>query len=570
MGVVLSGSRVFWAAALLLSVWFARFYREWTSAIYFMRFIEMISVSNLKVFLPVMLEHIRSLPGSCLSLLRVVWLHLKPGGIYHPKEFIDIYHGHYYIEAILIVIIAKYMLQSSKRQNGEARPLTEEEVTELCEEWEPEPLCGDVTAFQKRWLTSTPVILARDTRGKLNVQMGDIVMQGVLDMTSTDYFNVNSFSEAAEAGQRTLDVIGVGSCGPRGFYGTVDVHLHLEDVLAQFLRTEEAILYSYDAATVPSIIPAFANAKDIVVIDDGCAYAVRLGCQLSRATVHTFKHNDMEDLDKLLMRITDDERRKKKPLNRRFVVVEGLYHHTGDIADLKRIVEIKNRYKFRLLVDESLSIGVLGATGRGACEHCNVPPEDVEILAGSLGHAVGSIGGFCAGARDMVDHQRLSGLGYCFSASLPPYLASTSHAVIQDWMENRRNLNEKQKKLQRNIEAFRDEFDRALGNSHSRRNGRHKSTHGSYELVGDAVSPLIHVRFSKDARNGNTIEEQEMALQDAVEQVLVSESILFTVTKFSKLDAAYRPIPSIRVSMKSCFSEDDVRIAARALCLHLV
>ena len=509
--------------------------------------------------------------GAVSRLFSVFWMHVKPGGIYHPKEFIDTYHGHYYIEAILVVIIARYMLQSSSSGNAEA-PLSEDEVDALCGEWEPSGLVpeGGLGGFQRRWLAWGVCVCERKPRGRVDVCVGvdvDVdeerksktdrkgrVVRDALDMVTTDFLSVYQEAGPKAAGQKTLDVIGVGSCGPRGFYGTVDVHLELEDTLARFLRTEEAILYSYDAATVPSIIPAFANAKDIVVIDDGCAYAVRLGCLLSRAKVVSFRHNDMEDLERVLRGITEGERRKRKPLNRRFVVVEGVYHHTGDVAELKRIVEIKNRYKFRLLVDESLSIGTLGATGRGACEHCGVAPEDVEIVAGSLGHAVGSIGGFCAGAREMVDHQRLSGLGYCFSASLPPFLASTSCAVIKEWMDDTVRLRGLQKRLRGNGKAFRDAF-------------RAGDSAGRYEVVGDETSPLLHVRFVGEIGVGDpdAIDRQELTLQMAVERALDKRGVLFTVAKYSKLDAAYRPKPSIKVALKSSQSEEDARVAGAAL-----
>ena len=507
--------------------------------------------------------------GAVSRLFSVFWMHVKPGGIYHPKEFIDTYHGHYYIEAILVVIIARYMLQSSSSGKAEA-PLTEDEVDALCGEWEPSGLVpeGGLGGFQRRWLAWGVCVCERKPRGRVDVCVGvDVdeerksktdrkgrVVRDALDMVTTDFLSVYQEAGPKAAGQKTLDVIGVGSCGPRGFYGTVDVHLELEDTLARFLRTEEAILYSYDAATVPSIIPAFANAKDIVVIDDGCAYAVRLGCLLSRAKVVSFRHNDMEDLERVLRGITEGERRKRKPLNRRFVVVEGVYHHTGDVAELKRIVEIKNRYKFRLLVDESLSIGTLGATGRGACEHCGVAPEDVEIVAGSLGHAVGSIGGFCAGAREMVDHQRLSGLGYCFSASLPPFLASTSCAVIKEWMDDTVRLRGLQKRLRGNGKAFRDAF-------------RAGDSAGRYEVVGDETSPLLHVRFVGEIGVGDpdAIDRQELTLQMAVERALDKRGVLFTVAKYSKLDAAYRPKPSIKVALKSSQSEEDARVAGAAL-----
>lgn len=156
-----------------------------------------------------------------------------------------------------------------------------------------------------------------------------------------------------------------------------------------------------------------------------------------RAVV-TFRRNDMADLEAVLQRVVAAGR--KKPLNRRFIVVEGVAVHRGDVAPLAEIAALKRRYKFRLAVDETLSFGVLGRSGRGAAEAAGLAPGDVEIVTGSLGTGAGSAGGFCVGSRVMVDHQRLSGSGYCFSASLPPVLAVGAAAAIEAFEGGREGI----------------------------------------------------------------------------------------------------------------------------------
>lgn len=154
--------------------------------------------------------------------------------------------------------------------------------------------------------------------------------------------------------------------------------------------------------------------------------------------VVTFRRNDMADLEAALQRVVTAGR--KKPLNRRFIVVEGVSAHRGDVAPLAEIAALKRRYKFRLAVDETLSFGVLGAHGRGAAEAAGLAPGDAEIVTGSLGTGAASAGGFCVGSRVMVDHQRLSGSGYCFSASLPPVLAVGAAAAVEAFEAGREGI----------------------------------------------------------------------------------------------------------------------------------
>ena len=304
-----------------------------------------------------------------------------------------------------------------------------------------------------------------------------IANKRVLDFASLDFLGLAGDPAISEAAERAIAKYGVGSCGPRGFYGTIDVHLDLERSLAEFYGTDEAILYSYDLATAPSVLPAFASARDVVVLDDAAPWALSNGAALSRARVRRFAHGSAASLEAVLKSLEDEDARAHRPPCRRFIVVEGVAASDGAVAPLPEIVRLKRKYKYRLVVDESLALGALGEKGRGACEHFGLLPAgvtaalegekeqgkkeegqkerkkkekeeargaekkpedgeggeadgaggdevpDVDVVIATLGGALASVGGFCAASREIVDHQRLSGAGYCFSASLPPFLA---------------------------------------------------------------------------------------------------------------------------------------------------
>ena len=153
-----------------------------------------------------------------------------------------------------------------------------------------------------------------------------------------------------------------------------------------------------------------------------------MGIKLSRSTIQYFKHNDMDDLEAVLASIAEDDikRQRKVIEQRRFIVIEGLYRNTGELCPLPEIIALKKRYCYRVIMDESLSFGTMGKTGRGVTEHYNVNISDVEIITVAMDTALGSVGGLCVGSREIVDHQRLSGAGYCFSASAPPFLSAVA------------------------------------------------------------------------------------------------------------------------------------------------
>jgi serine palmitoyltransferase len=342
-------------------------------------------------------------------------------------------------------------------------------------------------------------------------------------------------SDIEEAAVKSLRKYGVGSCGPRGFYGTVDVHLKLEDKLQEFMRCEEAIIYSYGFATIASAIPAYSKRGDIIFADEGVHFAIQKGIQASRSKVVYFKHNDMEDLERVLklQQVEDRKNPKKAKVTRRFMVIEGLYMNYGDICPLPRLVELKHQYKVRIFMDETISFGTLGATGRGVTEHFNVPIEEIDLIAASLENSLASVGGFCCGRAYVIDHQRLSGLGYCFSASAPPMLAQAAISALEV-LENSPELLVKLEDISKY--------------AHSK-----LSTVKFFKLSEVAVSPIIHLRLASPSGN----REKDLKTLRNIVELAEAKGVALTVAAY--LDDEIHPVPpSIRVAINCELTHEEV------------
>jgi serine palmitoyltransferase len=210
--------------------------------------------------------------------------------------------------------------------------------------------------------------------------------------------------------------------------------LQLEQHLATFTNTDNAIMYSDGASTCSSTVAAFAKRGDLLVVDEGVYEPLLEGVMLSRANVKWFRHNDVDDLERVLQEVqTTDQTLKRKPnAQRRFIIVEGLYKHFGTICPLDKVVALKHKYHYRLILDESFSFGSLGPNGKGALHLYGLRHiHDAKLVIIALENALGSIGGVTVGNEEVVDHQCLSGAGYCYSASVPPFTASTAVQALQ-------------------------------------------------------------------------------------------------------------------------------------------
>lgn len=455
------------------------------------------------------------------------------------------------IESFLVMAIAYILLIRPKKRSDK---LTMREVLALCDEWEPRPLidepdagaaAGDEIVLES---AAGPYVAARIA--------GEGAARTMLNLAGFDFLGLSMREELREAAVATLDKYGCGSCGPRGFYGTIDTHVDLEVDLAAFTGSEEAIIYSDGASATSSAIPAFAKRGDLVVADAGCHDAVRTGIVLSRAFVKYFKHNDMADLERVLREISDADagagraRGKAVQLQRRFIVAEGLYRNYGDICPLPELVALKERFGFRLILDESFSLGTLGATGRGIAEHFpGVAPGAVEITTASLGNAFASVGGFCAGSREVVDHQRLAGAGYCFSASAPPFLSAVASASLALVGSEGAQM---AKRLASNAALLRD----AVGGINGLR------------VTSAAGSPIVHCVLDHDHAEHEADKIADLAVLAAIARATRARGVIVVHAKYvAALEGGIgaTPKPSLRLTVSSAHTSRDIAKGASAL-----
>lgn len=412
----------------------------------------------------------------------------------------------------------------SSRSSRSSSPAEERQ---FLESWVPEPLVPLINVEQNKNVLNPHIITSK--AGKY------ITVDGVecLNFCTHNYLGLADHPRLEQTSIEAVRKYGVGSCGPRAFYGTMDVHLTLEEELAQFLNLQEAVLYSYGFSTIASAIPAYAKPSDIILVDEQCNFAIQQGMVASRSRIIKFKHNNMRHLEQLMEELAQDQLRKYGKTNkiRTFLIVEGLYAKTGDLCPLKELIELKKKYKIRLFVDESRSFGVLGSEGRGITEHFNVDINEVDLTMGSLENALCAYGGFCAGSTFIVDHQRLAGAGYCFSASLPPLqtqVALESLRIIREIPSLIRDAQEKYKYAHEVLS---------------------KLTH--LKNISHPLSPIKILIM-------NSLPSSYDVLNNICTKILVNEQIALTVARYMEEEEMTNSVASIRLIISGCLVHEDI------------
>lgn len=239
-----------------------------------------------------------------------------------------------------------------------------------------------------------------------------------------NYLGLSGHPEVSEAACRAIRDEGTSAGASRLVGGTRPVHLALESALADFTGTEAAVAFVGGHAANETTLGHLFGPGDLILHDRLAHNSVVEGARLSGARRWSFPHNDPEALDAILA--------EQRPRYRRvLLVVEGVYSMDGDLPDLARFVELKERHRCLLMVDEAHSLGTLGATGRGLCEHAGAPPESIDLLMGTLSKALASCGGFIAGARELVDYLRHTAPGFVYSVGMPPASAAAALAALE-------------------------------------------------------------------------------------------------------------------------------------------
>ena len=350
------------------------------------------------------------------------------------------------------------------------------------------------------------------------------------NFSSFDVLGLQGSKPLIENAKKILREYGVGTCGPRGFYGTLDIHLKLEEEIASFLGTQAAIIYSQAFSTVSSAIPAFSKRGDVIVADESVNIAIKTGIELSRSKIFYFKHNDPKDLQRILAKV--ELLQAGKPLYRKFLITEGIFYQDCSICPLEELISLKKQYKYRLFVDETLSFGSLGANGRGVTEHFGISATEFDLILGSLVHCIGAGGGFCAGSVQIVDHQRLSSQAYCFSASMPAILTSTAIQVIQQHLAKGKSL-DRLDRLRKNIAIFNKAISKNL--SH-------------FDLIGDANSPFRYlVPHEKKQDHCKRIRE-------------IAQKSSMILTQAIGIERQAEEIVCLRICLSAAFDEKDLQM----------
>jgi len=365
------------------------------------------------------------------------------------------------------------------------------------------------------------------------------------DFVTFDYHSFSSDPEVIDVARKTICAYGVGSCGPRGFYGTVKPHLDAEKDLAAFLETESAVVYSFSYATVATLVSCFAARGDFIVMDKEVTSAVEEGCSLCRANVTTYLHRNMEDLERVLQEVVRKD--SKNGPHRRLIVTEGVFSNTGSICPLRKIKELADKYKFRILLDDSNGFGAIGENGRGTPEHCGMKASDVDVYVGCLHSAVGGVGGFCAGRAAMVNFQRLSATAYVFSAALPPYITAGASAVLR--------LLKNDPSCVSALKTRSGMFRKLLAETMRKQK--------DIVICGDECSPIVVLRVSPAYLSQHGSKEVEDRLQKVV-NAAEQQKIAISRHIFNKEERNYTE-PSLRIVIKSRVEIADLKAAVATI-----
>lgn len=441
---------------------------------------------------------------------------------------------HVCLELLLLLMVLWLIFHQSYNPN-ESENLSKEELQALIDEWSPEPLVTDVDPSHR---ALHPYIVTSKAEKYLNINKNSC-----LNLATHNYLNFVGNKIIEKSAIETIHKYGVGSCGPRGFYGTVDVHLDLEQKLAEFMNMEEAVVYSYGFSTIASAIPAYAKRGDVIFVDEKVNFAIQKGLDASRSRIKFFKHNDLEDLEKLLIEQSklDVKNPKKANVTRRFLIVEGIYMNSGEICPLPALIELRKKYKLRIFVDESVSFGTLGETGHGVTEYFNIPREEVDMIMCSMEWAMGTIGGFCVGSSFIVEHQRLSGLGYCFSASLPPLLTVAAIKALEI--------------MTKDSSIFLD----LMKCCEAMHNGL-KSVTGLI-TKSDVHSPIKHLVLRKEHSFKFSEEESLLKISD----YCINHGVAVVVPTYLETVEKFKPSSSIRLTIHNQLTDDEIRRACTVI-----
>jgi 8-amino-7-oxononanoate synthase len=242
----------------------------------------------------------------------------------------------------------------------------------------------------------------------------EVIMAG-----SNNYLGLTSDPRVKEAAKEAVDKYGTGCTGSRFLNGTLDMHLELENRLADFMDKEKAVLFSTGYMTNEGVLQAVAGRGDIIFSDKDNHACIVQGTKTSLAETRRYQHSDMEHLRGMLERADE-----QKPNSGKLIATDGVFSMSGKIAQVPELLELADEFDAALMLDDAHAIGVIGDGGRGSASTFG-RKDDVDLITGTFSKSFASIGGFCVGDRNVIEYIRHEASTHIFSASMPPATVAT-------------------------------------------------------------------------------------------------------------------------------------------------
>lgn len=251
----------------------------------------------------------------------------------------------------------------------------------------------------------------------------------LINLSSNNYLGLATNDELKKIAQETIEVYGVGAGAVRSINGTLDLHVKLEEKLAEFKGTEAAISYQSGFNCNMAAISAVMDKNDAILSDELNHASIIDGCRLSRAKTIRFNHSDMDDL-----RAKAKEAVESGQYNKVMVITDGVFSMDGDLAKLPEIVEIAKEFDLITYVDDAHGSGVMGK-GKGTVKHFGLEKE-IDFQIGTLSKAIGVVGGYVAGKKNLIDWLKVRSRPFLFSTALPPGDVAAITAAVQMIMDS--------------------------------------------------------------------------------------------------------------------------------------
>jgi len=266
----------------------------------------------------------------------------------------------------------------------------------------------------------------------------------ILQFSTNDYLGLANHPKVIAAAAQIASKYGVSvPMGARPLTGTIELHLELERELADFKRTEDALIFANGAHTMIGTLAALAGPRDLIILDRYAHASLVCGAKMSGARVRFFRHNDVEDLEAILM---------EAPRNQaRMIVVDGVYSMQGDIAPLPELCDLCEKHGARLIVDDAHGTGVCGENGRGTAELLGVESR-IDMHLGTCSKALATMGGFAAGDANVINFLKFNAPTALFTKAMPACIAAATLEALRIL----RRSHDRRKKLWHNRQLLQD------------------------------------------------------------------------------------------------------------------